>query len=82
VTGEDYYATENWWVDSYITWNWTASYNWSDDLLTRLRVVNVFDEKPPYDDTFEYYNVPWYNIYVYPGAGIGRYAAFEFEYTF
>jgi len=81
-TGEDYYATENWWVDSYLTFNWTASYNWTDQWLGRVRVVNVFDEKPPKDDTMDFFDQPWYNIYVYPGAGIGRYAAVELEYTF
>ncbi len=82
VTGEDYYATENWWLDSYTTWNLTASYNWTDQLLSRVRVVNLFDEKPPKDDTMLFFDNPWYNIFVYPGAGIGRYAAVEVEYTF
>jgi len=82
VTGENYYETENWWVDSYLTFNWTASYNWTDQWMSRVRVVNVFDEKPPKDDTMDFFDQPWYNIYVYPGAGIGRYAALELEYTF
>ena len=82
VTGENYLETENWWVDPYITWNFTAAYNFTDSFLARLRVVNVFDEDPPWDDTHLFYDQPWYNIYVYPGAGIGRYAALEMEYTF
>ena len=82
VSGEDYYATENWWVDSMTTWNLTAAYNWTDDFLTRVRIVNLTDEQPPEDDTMEFFDQPWYNIYLYPGAGIGRYAALELEYTF
>ena len=81
VTGEDYYETENWWIDPYVTWNWTAAYNWTDGFVTRLRLVNVFDEEPPWDDTIDAFDDPWYNIYVYPGAGIGRYAALEMQYT-
>jgi outer membrane receptor protein involved in Fe transport len=81
VTGEDYYATENWWVDPYTTWNWTGTYNWTDAFLTRLRVVNLFDEKPVWDDTIDAFANPWYNSPVYPGAGIGRYMAIEAEYT-
>ena len=82
VTGEDYLASENWWIDSYLTWNLTASYNWTDGFLTRIRVVNLTDEPPPVDDTHELLQWPWYNTSVYPGAGIGRYAALELQYTF
>jgi outer membrane receptor protein involved in Fe transport len=82
VTGEDYYETENWWLDSYTTFNWTASYNWTDDFQTSLRVVNLFDEKPPKDDTMDFFDNPWYNTFVYPGAGIGRYFALQASYTF
>jgi len=81
-TGENYIETENWWTDYYLTWNLTAQYNWTDEFMTRLRVVNLFDEDPPYDDTFSAFEEPWYNPYVYPGAGIGRYAALELEYSF
>jgi outer membrane receptor protein involved in Fe transport len=82
VSGENYYETENWWVGSYLTFNWTASYNWTDQWLARVRLVNVFDEAPPKDDTMQFFDNPWYNPYSYPGAGIGRYAALELEYTF
>jgi hypothetical protein len=40
------------------------------------------DEPPPADDTHESNNQPWYDIFVYPGAGFGRYAALELQYTF
>jgi outer membrane receptor protein involved in Fe transport len=82
VTGEDYLATENWWIDSYLTWNLTAAYYWTERFLTRVRVVNLTDEPPPVDDTHELLQEPWYNTSVYPGAGIGRYAALELQYTF
>lgn len=81
-TGEDYLETGNYRVDSYTVFNWTGTYNWTDQFLTRLRVQNLLDEKPPRDDTHEFFDQPWYNIYVYPGAGIGRYAALELEYSF
>jgi outer membrane receptor protein involved in Fe transport len=82
VTGEDYLANENWWIDSYLTWNLTAAYNWTDEFMTRIRVVNLTDEPPPVDDTHFNGLSPWYNVYVYPGAGIGRYAALELQYSF
>jgi len=83
VDGTDYEATGNWWLGSYVTFNWTGTYNWTDAFMTRLRVINVFDEKPPRDDTIsQYEGLPWYNPYSYPGAGIGRYAAIEAQYTF
>jgi outer membrane receptor protein involved in Fe transport len=82
LTGEDYLETGNYRVDPYTTWNWTGQYNWTDQFLTRLRVVNVFDEKPPWDDTMNFFEQPWYNTFMYAGAGVGRYAAIELEYTF
>ena len=81
VTGEDYQETGNYRIDEYVTWNWTAAYNFTDEFLTRLRVVNLFDEKPPWDDTHLQFYPPWYNTFTYPGAGIGRYAALEMEFT-
>ena len=81
-TGEDYLETGNYRIGSYTVYNWTGTYNWTDQFLTRLRVQNLLDEKPPRDDTHEFFDQPWYNIYVYPGAGIGRYAALELEYSF
>lgn len=81
-TGEDYYATGNTRVDSYTTVNLVATYYWTDQFLTRLRVLNLFNEPPPWDDTFFRFSQPWYNANFYSGAGIGRYAAIEMEYTF
>jgi len=82
VTGEDYLVTGNYRTGSYITYNWTARYNWTDSLMTRIRVENLFDQGPPREDTLRPFNQPWYNMFAYPGAGIGRYAALELQYTF
>lgn len=82
LTGEDYLETGNTRVGSYTTWNWTAQYQWTSQLMTRLRVLNVLDEAPPRDDTFFSQDDPWYNAFLFPGAGIGRYAAIEVEYAF
>lgn len=69
-------------VDSHVTWNWTGQYHFTDDLLARLRVVNVFDQGPPKDETMEWYESPWYNYYVYSGAAIGRQVYAEVQWTF
>ena len=70
------------WVEPYITWNWTAGYRITDNIDTRLRVQNLFDAKPPKDDTHAFNQYPWYNVYVYPGAGIGREASLELNLRF
>ncbi len=69
-------------VDKYLTYNWTARYDFNDSLSTRLRIVNVFDEGAPEDDTFLFFDTPWYNPYVYGGSNIGREAYLEVNYTF
>lgn len=69
-------------VDAYITWNWTAAYNFTDDLMARVRVINVFDQGPPKDETMLWYQDPWYNYYVYSGAAIGRQVYGEVEWRF
>ena len=66
----------------YITYNFTANYNWSDDFSTGLRVRNLFNAKPPKDETFQFFDYPWYNHFVYAGAGIGRELYLEATYTF
>jgi len=82
LRGEDYLATGNYRRGSYVTYNWTASYNWTKNLMSRVRVQNLFDEHPPRDDTIGPFEQPWYNIYAYPGAGMGRNAALELQYSF
>lgn len=83
--GRSYERIENddAWVGPYITYNLTAGYRVTDNIDARLRVQNLFDEAPPADDTFGPNNqYPWYNIYVYPGAGIGRQASLELNLRF
>lgn len=71
------------WVSPYITYNLTANYNFTDSINARLRVQNLFDAGPPRDDTHIANNdYPWYNVYVYPGAGLGRQATLEVNLTF
>jgi len=69
-------------VDAWITWNWTGQYNFTDDLLGRIRVLNVFDEGPPKDETFPWYTQPWFNYFVYSGGAIGRQVYAELQFTF
>ena len=66
----------------YFTYNFTANYNWSDSFSTGLRVRNLLDAEPPKDETTLFYDYPWYNHYVYAGAGIGRELYLEASYTF
>ena len=82
ITGENRCTNGDPRNGSYTTYNWTASYYFTPNFLTRIRVVNVADEKPPVDDTFLNFDAPWYNYFVYPGAGIGRTIALEFEFGF
>jgi outer membrane receptor for ferrienterochelin and colicin len=71
------------WVPAYLTYNLTAGYNITDNISARLRVQNLFDKGPPADDTFGPNNqYPWYNTFVYPGAGIGRQATLEMNLRF
>ncbi|MCO7227087.1 TonB-dependent receptor domain-containing protein [Pleionea sp. CnH1-48] len=66
----------------HITYNYTASYFFNDDMRLRLRVANLFDSEPPSDSTHYFYQYPWYNIYMYGGAGLGREWSLEAEYRF
>jgi outer membrane receptor protein involved in Fe transport len=70
------------WVEPYITWNWTAGYEITDSIDARVRVQNLFDVGPPKDNTYQFYEYPWYNTFVYPGAGLGRQAALELNLRF
>jgi len=60
----------------------TAGYEFTDKIDARLRVQNLFDQEPPKDDSFAFYEYPWYNIYAYPGAGIGREMSAELNIRF
>jgi len=49
--------------------------------MTRLRVVNLLDEKPVQDDASDHFHRPWYNNLAYSGAGIGHNGSIQVEYT-
>jgi outer membrane receptor protein involved in Fe transport len=66
----------------FMTWNLTAGYEFTDKITARLRAQNLFDQSPPKDDSFIFYDYPWYNVYVYPGAGIGRQLSAELNIRF
>ena len=66
---------------AYITFNWTAYYEYKKDLMFGVRVNNVFDELPV-DDSFSSTQYPWYSHIVYSGAGIGREAVLEVQFSF
>ena len=69
-------------VDEYITYNWTASYNVNENLTLAARVINVTNERAPEDDSYRFFQWPWYNTFVYPGSAIGRQYYLEATYQF
>ncbi|MCW8875779.1 MAG: TonB-dependent receptor [Kangiellaceae bacterium] len=69
-------------IDPFTTFNYSAVYDFTPDLSVALRVSNLLDEEAPRDDTFEYYEYPWYNNFMYGGAGLGRDWSLEAQYRF
>lgn len=69
-------------VPPYFLYNLTTSYDWSSDFRTTLTVRNLFDQGAPRDRTIGPNSFPWYNTYVYGGAGIGREVYLNATYTF
>ncbi|TQV86661.1 TonB-dependent receptor plug domain-containing protein [Aliikangiella coralliicola] len=69
-------------VDPYITFNWTAGYEFTDSLRGSVRVVNILDEGAPRDDSHFFFQPPWFNVFVYSGAQIGRELYMELDYKF
>jgi outer membrane receptor for ferrienterochelin and colicin len=69
-------------ISPFTTFNYSAVYNVTPELAVALRVTNLLDEKAPRDDTFEYYEYPWYNYFQYSGAGLGRDWSLEASYVF
>ncbi|WP_371185940.1 TonB-dependent receptor plug domain-containing protein [Thalassotalea maritima] len=69
-------------VSPWIRWNLTGSYDFTEDLRVTLSVVNLFDAEAPKDSTIGPTAYPWYNVYVYSGAGIGREAFLNLNYRF
>jgi outer membrane receptor protein involved in Fe transport len=64
----------------YITVNLTASYQYNEDLSFNVHAVNMFNNKPPKDDSHEGW--PYYNGFQYGGAALGRQVGAEVRYTF
>jgi outer membrane receptor for ferrienterochelin and colicin len=69
-------------VPPYFRYNLTTTYNWSQDFRTRLTVRNLFDQGAPRDRTIGSTAFPWYNNFVYGGAGLGREVYVEATYVF
>ena len=69
-------------IGNHITWNLTTSYEFTDNLRGNLLIQNLFDQYPPNDNTQQFFDYPWYNIYLYSGAGIGRFASAELIWRF
>lgn len=81
-TDTDGNFTEDPRIDPFTTFNYSAVYDFTPDLSVALRVTNLLDEEAPTDDTFEYYEYPWYNYFMYGGAGLGRDWSIEAQYRF
>lgn len=58
---------EDAWVDSYTTYNGSVQYDLNDAVTVSLAINNLFDTKPPRDDTWASY--PYYNSNYYDGLG-------------
>ncbi|AOE49754.1 TonB-dependent receptor plug domain-containing protein [Kangiella sediminilitoris] len=69
-------------VPPHFRYNLTTSYNWSSDFRTRLTIRDLFDNGAPRDRTIGPNAFPWYNNFVYGGAGIGREVYLEATYRF
>lgn len=69
-------------IGPHLTYNYSAVYDFTSDFRLALRVANLLDEKAPRDDTFEYYEYPWYNYFLYSGSGLGREWSLEASYRF
>ncbi|NVK21524.1 MAG: TonB-dependent receptor [Kangiellaceae bacterium] len=68
-------------VPPYFLYNLTVGYDWSENLQTRLTIRNLFDQGAPRDRTIGPNSFPWYNNFVYGGAGIGREFYINVNYT-
>ncbi len=69
-------------IDPFTTFNYSAIYDFAPNFSVALRVTNLFDKEAPRDDTFEFYEYPWYNNFQYGGAGLGRDWSLEASYVF
>ena len=69
---------EDAWVASYTTYNGSVQYEVNEDVSISLAIDNLFDTKPPHDDTwvsYPYYYSNWYD-------GIGRSGFLQVTYKF
>lgn len=69
---------EDAWVKSYTTYNGSVQYQVNDKVVVSLAIDNLFDTKPPYDNTwvsYPYYNTSWYD-------GNGRSGFLQITYKF
>jgi iron complex outermembrane receptor protein len=67
---------EDAWVNSYITFNSSVAYDFTEQLTASFAVTNLFDEEPPRDETwvsYPYYYSSWYD-------GIGRSGFLQLTY--
>ncbi len=69
-------------LSPYTTYNLALGYTISPESVLRLRVTNLLNEKPPRDRTATALDHPWYNVFSYSGAGIGRQLALDYTHTF
>lgn len=67
-------------TSAWTTYNFTAGYSIDKNNAIYLNIVNLTNEKPPYDPTETSW--PFYNIFAYPGAAIGTYWAVEYQLRF
>lgn len=77
---DSYYYQKVQRLDPYYTFNLTSSYSWNDNLSIRGQVVNLFNPKPPKDESQTWW--PYYNSGQYGGAAIGRTVSAEVTYVF
>ena len=67
-------------LSAFTLYNLTAGYSITEDLALNLQVVNLFNERPPIDETETSW--PFYNSFQYGGVAIGREIGAEVRYTF
>ncbi|WNC73802.1 TonB-dependent receptor [Thalassotalea psychrophila] len=67
-------------LDPYYTFNFTAAYRVTEGLSMTAQVVNIFNPRPPKDESHTAW--PYYNGGIYGGASIGRTVSAEIIYVF
>ncbi|WNC73847.1 TonB-dependent receptor [Thalassotalea psychrophila] len=66
-------------LDPYYTFNLTAGYQINDNMRVSTQVINIFNPRPPEDESHTIW--PYYNGNVYGGSSIGRTVSVEFIYV-